>query len=194
MSQRLLSSEFADIDRLVALKVIRPDFVLPELIWRFARESEVLGRLQHPGIAQIYEAGTSEGPYGPQSFFAMELVRGQTLTDYAQSHSLPLNERLELFARICEAVHYAHQQGVVHRDLKPANIMVDATGQPKIVGQLPDRGETRAGCNHAGAHEGGDLLAQLLVGRHRRPTVDFEDHRESVAIGSERRTRQARWP
>ncbi len=119
--------------RAVALKVIRPDFVSPELIRRFARESEVLGRLQHPGIAQIYEAGTSVGAHGSQSFFAMELVRGHVLTDYAEQRGLGLNQRLELFARICDAVHYAHQQGVVHRDLKPANIMVDASGQPKIL-------------------------------------------------------------
>ncbi len=119
--------------RTVALKVIRPGLVWPEFVRRFTRESEVLGRLQHPGIAQIYEAGTSDGPSGPQSFFAMELVRGETLTEYAASHTLSLDQRLELFARICEAIHYAHQQGVVHRDLKPANIMVDATGQPKIL-------------------------------------------------------------
>lgn len=119
--------------RRVALKVIRPGFVSPELIRRFARESEVLGRLQHPGIAQIYEAGTSEGPQGPQPFFALELVRGQPLTEYAAAHALDRNQRLELFARVCDAVAYAHQQGVIHRDLKPANILVDASGQPKIL-------------------------------------------------------------
>jgi tetratricopeptide (TPR) repeat protein len=119
--------------RLVALKVIRPDFLSAEVLRRFVRESEVLGRLQHPGIAQIYEAGAAEGPRGPLSFFAMELVRGQSLTEYADSRGLGLNQRLELFARICDAVHYAHRQGVIHRDLKPANIMVDASGQPKIL-------------------------------------------------------------
>jgi tetratricopeptide (TPR) repeat protein len=119
--------------RAVALKVIRPDFVSPEMSRRFARESEVLGRLQHPGIAQIYEAGTADGPNGPQAFFAMELVRGQSLTAYAEGRALDLRQRLDLFARVCDAVHYAHQQGVVHRDLKPANIMVDAAGQPKIL-------------------------------------------------------------
>ena len=119
--------------RKVALKVIRPDFVIPELIRRFSRESEVLGRLQHPGIAQIYEAGTSEGPRGPQPFFAMELVKGQPLTEYASARSLTLTQRLELFALVCDAVHYAHQKGVIHRDLKPANILVDAAGQPKIL-------------------------------------------------------------
>ncbi len=120
-------------NRTVALKVIRSDNISPELIRRFEFESEVLGRLQHPGIAQIYEAGTAAGPDGSQSFFAMELVRGQSLTGYADARGLDVRQRLDLFARICDAVHYAHQQGVIHRDLKPANILVDASGQPKIL-------------------------------------------------------------
>lgn len=119
--------------RSVALKVIRPDLVSPALVKRFSRESEVLGRLQHPGIAQIYEAGSAEGPHGPQPFFAMELVAGQPLDEYASHHQLTLSRRLELFTRICDAVHYAHQKGIIHRDLKPTNILVDATGQPKIL-------------------------------------------------------------
>ena len=119
--------------RAVALKVIRPDFVSPEMLRRFALESDILGRLQHPGIAQIYEAGTAQGPYESQSFFAMELVRGQPLNNYTESRGLDVKQRLELFAKICDAVHYAHQQGVIHRDLKPANILVDASGQPKIL-------------------------------------------------------------
>jgi len=119
--------------RAVALKVIRADFASSDLLRRFARESELLGRLQHPGIAQIYDAGTAETAQGPQPYFAMELVRGQTLTDYWKSHDLELKQRLELFTRICDAVHYAHQEGIVHRDLKPANILVDQTGQPKIL-------------------------------------------------------------
>ena len=120
-------------NRTVALKVIRPDHISPELIRRFEFESEILGRLQHPGIAQIYEAGTAAGPDESQSFFAMELVRGQSLTTYAEDRGLDVKQRLDLFARICDAVHYAHQQGVIHRDLKPANILVDASGQPKIL-------------------------------------------------------------
>ena len=119
--------------RTVALKVIRPDLVSPALVRRFARESEVLGRLQYPGIAQIYEAGTAEGPHGPQPFFAMELVTGVPLDEYAAEHALSVSQRLELFSRICDAVHYAHQKGIIHRDLKPTNILVDASGQPKIL-------------------------------------------------------------
>ncbi len=119
--------------RVVALKVIRSDRVSAEVARRFALESEVLGRLQHPGIAQVYEAGTANSTGGPQSYFAMELVRGLPLTDYANGRRLPMADRLELFARICDAVHYAHRQGVVHRDLKPANILVDESGQPKVL-------------------------------------------------------------
>lgn len=89
--------------RAVALKVIRPDFVSPEMSRRLARESEVLGRLQHPGIAQIYEAGTADGPHGPQAFFAMELVRGQALTAWAEGRALDLRARLDLFARVFSA-------------------------------------------------------------------------------------------
>jgi tetratricopeptide (TPR) repeat protein/tRNA A-37 threonylcarbamoyl transferase component Bud32 len=119
--------------RRVALKVIRRDRITADLSRRFALESEVLGRLQHPGIAQIYEAGTADGPHGTQSYFAMELVRGQPLTEFANRRGLGLRERLDLFAQVCDAVHYAHRQGVVHRDLKPANLLVDEDGRPKVL-------------------------------------------------------------
>ncbi|HYW31553.1 MAG TPA: serine/threonine-protein kinase, partial [Gemmatimonas sp.] len=119
--------------RKVALKVIRPDFVVPALVQRFAREAEVLGRLQHPGIAQIYEAGTFGEAGGTRPFFAMELVNGKPLTSYATTQGLDATARLALFAKVCDAVHYAHQQGVIHRDLKPANILVTPEGQPKIL-------------------------------------------------------------
>jgi non-specific serine/threonine protein kinase/serine/threonine-protein kinase len=132
--------------RTVALKVIRPDLVSPALVRRFARESEVLGRLQHPGIAQIYEAGTAEGPHGPQPYFAMELVTGVPLDEFSHDRQLDVSGRLELFVRICEAVHYAHQKGIIHRDLKPSNILVDAGGQPKIL----DFGVARIADDEAG--------------------------------------------
>ena len=117
--------------RIVALKVIKPGFLTADLLRRFGRESEVLGRLQHPGIAQIYEAGTADG--GQTPYFAMEYVAGVSLTDYAVSGGLDTSGKLDLVARICDAVHHAHQRGVIHRDLKPANILIDATGQPKVL-------------------------------------------------------------
>jgi WD40 repeat protein/predicted Ser/Thr protein kinase len=116
--------------RAVALKVIRAGLSAPDLVKRFTHEAQILGRLHHPGIAQIYEAGlTDEG----QPFFAMELIRGVTLDRYARQHALDAAARLALFARVCDAVQHAHDKGVIHRDLKPANILVDEAGQPRVL-------------------------------------------------------------
>ena len=119
--------------RTVALKVIRAGYASVEMLRRFENEAQALGRLQHPGIAQIYEAGTAETPFGRQPYFAMELVHGQTLVDYCDEHRLNVRQRLELMAKICDAVQHAHQRGLIHRDLKPANILVDESGQPRIL-------------------------------------------------------------
>ena len=119
--------------RTVALKVIKPGLTNPELLRRFERESQALGRLQHPGIAQIYEGGTANTGLGPQPWFAMECIRGQSLRDYAEAHHLNTRQRLELMVKICDAVQHAHQRSLIHRDLKPGNILVDETGQPKIL-------------------------------------------------------------
>jgi eukaryotic-like serine/threonine-protein kinase len=119
--------------RNVALKVVKSGLGDPKLFRRFEQEALALGRLQHPGIAQIYEAGAADNGFGPQPYFAMEFIRGQPLLEYAAAHQLNTRQRLELMAKICEAVHHAHQRGIIHRDLKPGNILVDETGQPKIL-------------------------------------------------------------
>ena len=119
--------------RTVALKVVKPGVESPETLKRFQYEGQVLGWLRHPGIAQIYEAGTADTGQGAQPFFAMEFVEGRSLTQYAHSRQLTIRDRIELLAKICDAVQHAHQKGVIHRDLKPGNILVDETGQPKIL-------------------------------------------------------------
>ncbi len=116
----------------VALKVLAAEMPSQSMLRRFEREIEVLGRLQHPAIARIYEAGI-DSERGSKPYFAMEWVRGVPIVAHARDRSLNVRARLSLLARVCEAVHYAHQHGVLHRDLKPANILVDEFGQPKIL-------------------------------------------------------------
>jgi tetratricopeptide (TPR) repeat protein/tRNA A-37 threonylcarbamoyl transferase component Bud32 len=119
--------------RRVALKVIHAGALSPRTLRRFEQEAEVLGRLQHPGIAQIHQAGTYATEQGVLPYFALEYIEGERLDHFAQSQKLALNARLELVARIADAIEHAHQKGVVHRDLKPANILVTHEGQPKIL-------------------------------------------------------------
>ena len=115
--------------RRVAVKVIHP-LLKGQALRRFEFEAEVLGRLQHPCITQIYQARLHNTG---QPYFAMELVQGDPFNEYVKQKNLGLKERLQLFLPICEAVHHAHQKGVIHRDLKPSNILVDDTGQSKIL-------------------------------------------------------------
>ncbi len=119
--------------RLVALKVIKSAWASPELLRRFEQEFQTLGRLHHPGIAQIYEAGTADTAFGNQPFFAMEIIHGKPLVTYAAAAKLNTRQRLALMIQICEAVQHAHERGIIHRDLKPGNILVDDSGQPKIL-------------------------------------------------------------
>ena len=119
--------------RRVALKIIRPGVSTPAMLRRFEHEYEFLGRLQHDGIAQIYQAGIADTGFGPQPYFAMELVRGRRLDEYARLKELDLRQRLTLVAEIADAVQHAHHRGVIHRDLKPANILVTESGNPKVL-------------------------------------------------------------
>jgi predicted Ser/Thr protein kinase len=144
--------------RTVALKVIRPGLASDFLLKRFAREAQILGRLHHPGIAQVYDAGVSESG---QPYFAMELIAGVPLDQYAREHALDVRGRLELVARVCDAVQHAHERGVIHRDLKPGNILVESSGQPRVL----DFGVARAadlGLTVGGGHtQIGQLIGTL---------------------------------
>ncbi|MCA9286115.1 MAG: protein kinase [Phycisphaerales bacterium] len=119
--------------RLVALKAIRSGIVSRELLRRFVREAHILGRLHHPGIAQVHEAGAVPGAGADQAYLVMEYVDGEPITTAVRLHRTGLRERVELLARVCDAAQHAHQRGVIHRDLKPANILVTAALEPKIL-------------------------------------------------------------
>ncbi len=118
--------------RRVALKVLRN---LPDEtgLSRFRHEAELLGRLQHPGIASILEVGTAVVGGLTVPFFAMELVRGRTLDRYVAEEALDVAARARLLIKVADAVHHAHQKGVAHRDLKPANVVIDERGEPRVL-------------------------------------------------------------
>ena len=118
-------------ERLVALKLIRPGFVTPAAIARLRSEATILGRLEHPAIARIYDAGVAPWHGQEQPYLALERIDGVPLTTAVRGRSR--RERLEIFLAVCDAVAYAHDQRVLHRDLKPANILVDDGGRPHVL-------------------------------------------------------------
>src|SRR4029077_92506 len=119
-----------ELDRKVALKLVRRALASGDMMRHFKREEHLLASLNHPNIAQLYGSGlTADGV----SFFVMEYVEGQRLDDYCNERHLGTEERLQLFCKVCSAVTYAHQHLVIHRDLKPANVRVTAEGEPKLL-------------------------------------------------------------
>ncbi len=114
----------------VAIKLVRSSFESDTLRRRFLIEREILASLEHPNIARLIDGGiTGDG----QSYLVMEYVEGTAITQYCDAHQLPIDERLRLFQKVCDAVHHAHQRMVVHRDLKPGNILVSHDGQVKLL-------------------------------------------------------------
>ena len=119
--------------RLVALKMLRRGLRSGAERRRFEHEAFALGLLQHSYIAQVFEAGTAEIDDELRPYFAMELVEGVPLTQFASDNQLSIRQRLALFSKISDAVHHAHLRGVIHRDLKPDNILVTSDGSPKVL-------------------------------------------------------------
>ena len=119
--------------RRVAIKALKPELVSPRAVRLLRSEAEILARLNHPGIARVFEAGIGEEGRPEHAFIVMELVRGSTITVYAVEAELDMRARVGLIVSVCEAIEHAHQRGVIHRDLKPANIMVDEHGRPIVL-------------------------------------------------------------
>ena len=120
--------------RTVAVKLVKPGMATDKLIRRFEFEAQVLARLSHPGIAQIFAAGAEGAGPAAQPYFVMEYIAGaKPITQYAEDLKLSNQARLSLFQKVCDAVAYGHQKGVIHRDLKPGNILINAAGEPKVI-------------------------------------------------------------
>lgn len=124
-------AEQQDTNRRVALKVIRTRTIQDKIRKRFQREAQILAKLNHPGIATIFESGTADDNRTP--FVAMELVEGQPIHHFVRNTSLSIEQRVELIVKVCRAVAYAHSIGIIHRDLKPGNILVTPDSEPKVL-------------------------------------------------------------
>ncbi|MFT3881623.1 MAG: serine/threonine-protein kinase [Gemmatales bacterium] len=149
MGEVWIARQSEPIKRKVAIKLIKIGSDSKGILARFEQERQTLGMLDHPNIARVYDGGMTGDQFGSiessklkppappgRPFFVMELVNGQPLTKFCDTHKLSLSDRLELFLPICRAVQHAHQKGIIHRDLKPANIivsMVDGKPVPKVI-------------------------------------------------------------
>lgn len=131
--QVFMAEQEQPVRRRVALKIIKLGMDTRQVIARFEAERQALALMQHPNIAQVFDAGsTSTG----RPYFVMELVRGDPITEYADRESLSTEARLELFQQVCLAVQHAHSKGVIHRDIKPSNVLVtvaDGKPIPKVI-------------------------------------------------------------
>jgi serine/threonine protein kinase/tetratricopeptide (TPR) repeat protein len=128
-----MAEQTQPVKRKVALKVIKPGMDSKQVLARFEAERQALALMDHPNIAKVLDAGTTESN---RPYFVMELVKGVPLTKYCDEHRLTPNERLELFVPVCQAVQHAHHKGIIHRDMKPSNVLVcvyDGKPVPKVI-------------------------------------------------------------
>jgi serine/threonine-protein kinase len=128
-----MAEQLHPVRRKVAMKVIKPGVDTRQVIARFEAERQTLAIMDHPNIARVLDAGTTDlgRPY-----FVMELVKGVPITKYCDEHHLPVRERLELLLPVCQAIQHAHQKGIIHRDIKPTNVLVaeyDDHAVPKVI-------------------------------------------------------------
>jgi WD40 repeat protein/serine/threonine protein kinase len=128
-----LAEQKEPIHRKVALKIVKLGMDTMQVVARFRAEQQTLAMLDHPNIAQVFDAGTTDSG---RPYFVMEYVEGIPITKYCDRQKLSIDERLRLFLEVCAAIQHAHQKGVLHRDIKPSNILVSANDHaplPKII-------------------------------------------------------------
>jgi serine/threonine protein kinase/tetratricopeptide (TPR) repeat protein len=128
-----MAQQTEPVRRKVAVKIIKLGMDTKQVIARFEAERQALAMMDHPNVAKVFDAGTTETG---RPYFAMELVRGNPITEYCDENGLPIRQRLGLFIQVCRAVQHAHQKGIIHRDIKPSNVMVtlhDGTPVVKII-------------------------------------------------------------
>lgn len=128
-----LAEQSEPVCRKVALKIIRLGLDTESVIARFESERQSLALMNHPNIARVFDAGTTEAG---RPFFVMELVHGEKITKHCDAFQLGIRQRLELFIQVCNAIQHAHQKGIIHRDIKPSNILVttqDGQAAPKVI-------------------------------------------------------------
>ena len=121
------------VKRLVALKIIKLGMDTKQMIARFEAERQALALMDHPNIAKVLDAGSTDGG---RPYFVMELVKGVPIIEYCDQMKLPIQDRLDLFIKVCHAIQHAHQKGIIHRDIKPSNILItlhDGVPVPRII-------------------------------------------------------------
>jgi eukaryotic-like serine/threonine-protein kinase len=136
-----MAEQAEPVRRKVALKVIKPGMDTKNVIARFEAERQALALMNHPNIAQVLDAGTTENG---RPYFVMELVRGVKITDCCDQNCMPTAQRLALYFQVCAAVQHAHQKGIIHRDIKPSNILVTTTKEGKPLPKVIDFGIAKA--------------------------------------------------
>lgn len=149
------------VRRHVALKVIKPGMDTKSVIARFEAERQALAMMDHPNIAKIFDAGTTDSG---RPYFVMELVRGIKITDYCDQHSLTTRQRLKLFVQVCQAIQHAHQKGVIHRDIKPSNILVTTSAEDVVVPVVIDFGIAKATSNQRLTDNTLFTASEMLIG------------------------------
>jgi eukaryotic-like serine/threonine-protein kinase len=181
-----LAEQTEPVVRRVALKVVKAGLDAPTLLARFESERQTLAVMEHPNIARLFDAGTTDGG---RPYFVMELVQGEPLTTFCDRERYSVARRLELFRSICAAVQHAHQKGIVHRDLKPSNVLVtmsNGSPEPKVIDfgiARPSEGPASGAADSAEAHPLIGTLQYMSPEQAAGAEADIDTRSDVYALG-----------